>query len=135
MASEVACYLPGLFAAVAPVAGIVYQDCGGSPVPIVTFHGTDDYNVPFEFAPPAVADWAAHNGCDPGAITEQVTDHVSRITYPGCGRADVVFYVVDGGGHTWPGAEDDTGGVGPTTHEISASEIIWEFFAAHPRPD
>lgn len=136
MAAQLACTLPQRFAAVAPVAGVVYQGCDGRPVGVISFHGTEDWNVPFEFTPPAMADWAAHNGCatDGGVEVEQVAEHVTRESYGGCGTAPVVLYVVDGGGHTWPGAEDDAGGAGPTTHEINASELIWEFFKAHPRP-
>lgn len=136
MASQLACTLPHRFAAVAPVAGVVYQGCAGGAVAVVSFHGTEDWNVPFEFTPPAMADWAAHNGCDLGAGIEvvQVSERVTRESFLGCGSAPVVLYVVDGGGHTWPGAEDNAGGAGPTTHEINASELIWEFFRAHPKP-
>jgi polyhydroxybutyrate depolymerase len=135
MASQVACYLSAGFAAVAPVAGVVYQeDCAGDPVPIVSFHGTLDENVPFDEARPAMAEWAGHNGCTGDLVVEQVTDRVSRESYAGCNGNDVVLYVIDGGGHTWPGAEDDAGGVGPTTHKISANELIWQFFKDHPKP-
>ncbi len=136
MASQVGCLLPDLFAAVAPVAGVVYQDCPGRPMPVVAFHGTDDYNVPFETAEPAMADWAQHNGCTGAeAISESVSEHVTRESYAGCGGNDVVLYVIAGAAHTWPGAEDNAfhGGAGATTHEINASELIWQFFAAHRR--
>jgi polyhydroxybutyrate depolymerase len=136
MAAQVGCLLPELFAAVAPVAGVVFQDCDRGPMPVLAFNGTDDFNVPFETAEPAMADWAQRNQCaaaDPS--TSRVSDHVTRESYAGCGGNDVVLYVIDGGGHTWPGAEDDAphGGVGATTHEISASELIWQFFAAHTK--
>lgn len=132
MASQVACYLPETFAAVAAVAGVVNQDCT-TPIPIVAFHGTDDENVPFEWAPAEVANWATTNGCSAGEET-LISDHVQLVAYHGCSAsADVAFYIVDGGGHTWPGAADDGGGVGATTHEISASEVAWAFFQAHPR--
>ena len=36
--------------------------------------------------------------------------------------------VVDRGGHTWPGASDIPG-LGPTTQEINAAEVIWAFFS------
>lgn len=133
MASQVACFAPDRFAAFAPVAGIVYQGCIGGPVPAVTFHGTDDYNVPFELAPGEVASWAAHNGCTGEQIVERYTEHVQLRTYEDCGGNDVVFYVIEGGGHTWPGAEPGAGGAGHVTDEISANELIWAFFAAHPK--
>ena len=43
------------------------------------------------------------------------------------------LYTVAGGGHGWPGTPD-TSRVGDTTDSVSATELIWEFFAAHPRP-
>ena len=135
MAALLACRHPEIFAAVAPVAGVIYSDCDEGAVPVIAFHGTNDYNVPFEFAPPALASWGRHNGCEPGMHDSQVSANVTRWAFEGCDGADVVLYAVDGGGHTWPGAEDEAGGVGATTHEIGASELMWEFFAAHPKQD
>lgn len=128
MAAQVGCLMPGVFAGIAPVAGIEYQGCEGPPVAVITFHGTDDYNVPYETAPLAVAEWVRHNGCPEIPDRERVADNVIRESYFGCEGAPVVFYTLEGGGHTWPGAEDDDGGVGPTNREIRASELIWEFF-------
>jgi polyhydroxybutyrate depolymerase len=45
----------------------------------------------------------------------------------------VLLYAVIGGGHTWPGSPVEIASLGPTTHEIDASQLIWAFFAAHPR--
>ena len=68
-----------------------------------------------------------------------VAADVTRTEYTKCaGNATVVLYTIEGGGHTWPG-----GGplpewfVGPTTHSIDASSVMWEFFKDHPlrRPD
>ena len=134
MASQVGCYLPDIFAAVAPVSGVVFQGCDGRSMPVISLHGTEDYNVPFETAQPAMAEWAAHNGCSADQERVPVTEHVSRESYLGCDGADVVLYVVEGGGHTWPDAEDYSGGAGPTTHEINANALIWAFFASHPMP-
>lgn len=132
MAAQVACDLPTIFAAVAPVAGVVYQDCSTS-VPLIAFNGTADENVPIAWAFPALAGWAATNGCSYTIEVQAVSDHVEHRTYTGCGLDSVEFYVIGGGGHTWPGAADNAGGVGPTTHEISAGELMWQFFQAHPR--
>jgi polyhydroxybutyrate depolymerase len=40
-----------------------------------------------------------------------------------------VLYVIDGGGHTWPGSID-VARLGATTHEIYATDEIWDFFQA-----
>lgn len=133
MASELACELPDTFAAVAAVAGLVYQGCEGGPVAVVAFHGTDDENIYYDWIPEEWSSWARHNGCN-GTETTQVSEHVEAMAATECsGGADVVLYTIDGGGHTWPGAEDDAGGVGYTTHEIDASELALQFFATHAR--
>jgi polyhydroxybutyrate depolymerase len=133
MASQLACLLPERFAAVAAVAGLVYQGCYGGPVPILAFHGTDDYNVPFELAPSSLAEWASHNGCEDAADSERITDHVVHEWFGGCAGNDAELYIVEGGGHTWPGAEPGAGGAGPVTDEIGANEIMWAFFKAHAK--
>ena len=56
---------------------------------------------------------------------------------PGTKGAEVVLVTIGDGGHTWPGgdvatqAEGDI--VGPVNRGISASELMWEFFARHPK--
>ena len=57
------------------------------------------------------------------------TGRVTRETYTTCrGRADVVLYKVAGGSHSWPG-----GNGGDATQEVSATELIWEFFTHYRR--
>ncbi len=135
MAAQAGCLLPYHFAGVAPVAGIVYQGCEGPPVAVIAFHGTEDYNVPYDSAPEAVVEWARYNGCLERPDTQRVGAQAVRDDYFGCSGQPVVFYTLEGGGHTWPGAEDNTGGAGPTNHEIHASELIWEFFRNVRRTD
>ncbi len=132
MAAQVACLLPGVFAGIAPVAGIEFQGCEGPPVAVITFHGTDDYNVPYDIIPENVAWWARYNGCPEEPESERIGEQVVREAYFGCEGAPVVFYTIEGGGHTWPGASDDFGGVGFTNREINASELIWDLFGRIP---
>lgn len=137
-----ACNLPGRFAAVGAVAALVPQPrCTDDPIAIIAFAGTADPCVPFEGGQvqcgqklplPSVKDaetaWAKHDGCDATPITKQVSAHVSSVSYGNCkGGTAVVLYVIDGGGHTWPGAID-VPRLGATTHEISATDLIWDFF-------
>ena len=100
----------------------------------------------------ALANWAERNGCAADPEEERVSDEVVRRFWPDCdGGAEVVLYVVEGGGHTWPGtplladqaaaddavAQADTaaGGLasvaGQTTDDISATALAWEFFQRH----
>ena len=118
-------------------------------VPLMAFHGTKDPVVPFEGgqvtccgnatvppAPQAMAEWAGHDGCSATPVILKLSPMVERRTWSGCrGGAEVILHVIEGGGHTWPGTALDGGKdsrLGPTTHEIDASAVLWDFFAHHP---
>lgn len=131
MAALLACSAPRRFAAVASVAGLVFPGCEEGEVAVLGIHGTEDFNVPYELGREAASEWAAYHGCD-GEMLDELAEHVSRMRYAVCPGGDVEFVTVEGGGHTWPGATGD-GGVGLVTLEISATELVWEFFAGHPR--
>ena len=130
------------------------------PVPIIAFYGTADPLVPYEGgrtpgvslirrvaqltggsipeltmmpAEKWIAGWAERDGCN--LIPEPIQTHgdVRGIRYTGCrDNAEVVFYTIEGGGHTWPGGGPIP--IGKTSQDIDASETMWEFFKAHPLP-
>ena len=52
--------------------------------------------------------------------------------HAGKNGAEVVLYVMDGAGHIWPGRPSPGGFLGETTYNISANDLIWEFFQKHP---
>lgn len=163
MSSLLACQLPERFTAVAPVAGVEFSPkCEDGPVAVMAFHGTADPIVTYEgggLNAAAIADnhrwkgeapaglprhegvdeamrtWAAHNGCDPDPADEQVSPEVRRRTWPGC-EAPTVLYIVDGGGHAWPGrpVPEFEDSFGPATTDIDASTLIFDFFLGEP-PD
>lgn len=145
-----ACELSDRIAAVGSVAGAyLYQleDCRPArPVPMIAFHGTADPIVPFSGGPsrsfdvpfPVIPDWiaayAANNGCNPSPqiLTEQGA--ASGVAYADCDAgADVVFYTIEGGGHTWPGGQPLPEWLtGLTTMDINATRLMWAFFMSHP---
>jgi polyhydroxybutyrate depolymerase len=88
--------------------------------------------------PEIAAVWAERGGCAAELQAEPVADDVALQAGVDCPEGiDVQLYVVDGGGHTWPGSEFDTRIepiVGPVTMSISANELMWEFFQEHPLP-
>jgi poly(3-hydroxybutyrate) depolymerase len=49
--------------------------------------------------------------------------------------ASVVLYIIDGGGHNWPGREPGFSRqiAGNVNMDIDAAEVIWQFFASHRR--
>ena len=46
--------------------------------------------------------------------------------------AEVVLVVIEGGGHTWPGREPRLKVLGKATKNVSANDLMWEFFEKHP---
>ena len=150
MTSLAGCVLSDRIAAIAPVAGSPYAEArcrDAGPMPIIAFHGTEDPLVPFEAGPDVgrldlfrfgarnnMRDWARHNGCNMTLKTDRVAPDVVVESYIGCrDNADVQLYVIEGGGHVWPGASRDLPAFGHTTQSISATELAWLFFAAHPK--
>jgi polyhydroxybutyrate depolymerase len=51
---------------------------------------------------------------------------------PGKDGAEVVLLVIQGGGHTWPGRDSLLPILGKSTGNISANDLMWEFFQKHP---
>lgn len=144
MSAALACVAGDLVAAVAPVAGVLGPSANcGEPVPILQFHGTDDAVVPYEGGTitatggpfggiEAIMDgWAEHNGCSGEPVATEAAPSVDLVAFEGC-DAETAHYVVEGGGHTWPGSLP-VARLGATTDEISASELMWEFFLEHRR--
>jgi polyhydroxybutyrate depolymerase len=79
--------------------------------------------------------WAERDGCGAKATTAEVTADVDRISYPCPKGMAVELYRVTDGGHSWPGsplAEVIEKVVGKTTTTVSANELLWSFFEAHP---
>jgi polyhydroxybutyrate depolymerase len=151
MAATLACRAADRFAAVGPVAVVVYlSQCATTSrrVPIAAFAGTADPVVPFDGgrvrccgnpvlpgARRAMEQFAAHNGCAAAPAERRLSPMVLLREWSGCrDGAAVQFYVIDGGGHTWPGSPFDLqgAGLGATTKDISASATLWQFFRDHP---
>jgi len=151
LAYRLASELSDRIAAIAPVAGPMgTEKCSPKrPVPVIHFHGTDDQFAPFKggkgeksltgtdfySVEHSIRAWVKANGCkDEPAIVElpdKAKDgtRVTRKTY-GSGKegSEVVLIVIEGGGHTWPGMERHAAFLGATTLNISANDLMWDFF-------
>ena len=156
MAYRVAAELSDRIAAIAPVGGPMgIEECApGRPVPVIHFHGDADEFAPFEggrgrgvsgtdfqSVARSITAWVQRNGgraepeITPLADTEDDGTRV-RVERHGGGRegAEVVLVVVEGGGHTWPGHEPRLRLLGRSTRDVSANDLMWEFFERHPMP-
>jgi len=149
MAFVLSCTLSDRIAAVGMVASaqfLPFDWCKDQrAVPMIAFHGTGDRSVPYhggkswvapvEFPdmPTWAADWARRNGCHPHPVEAAVAADVTRLEYTACADdAAVVLYTVKGGGHSWPGGGPlPEGLVGPTSHSIDATSLMWAFFREH----
>ncbi|GAA4569693.1 alpha/beta hydrolase family esterase [Planotetraspora kaengkrachanensis] len=156
MAAALVCGLNGRLAAVAPVSGITIAKPCARPTPttIITFHGTADRVVPFEGGQvglpgriggvevPAwlrearlpsfettVDRWAESMDCGPGTRSEPAGDVVLR-TFRCAGGSTVEAYVVEGGGHTWPGGIP-LARLGKTAR-LDATGLILQAFTRYP---
>jgi polyhydroxybutyrate depolymerase len=161
MTARIACDMADTVAAVGIVAGAVLDAPGtcspARPLPVIAFHGTADPIVSYEggpFDPPAwtrlirmpsqhfelqavrtwIRGWAEWNGCSLSPEAIAPIGDVSGIRFTGCrDSSEVVFYTIEGGGHTWPGGSPLPGWlVGVTNTDIDASAMMWQFFESHP---
>jgi len=148
-------------AAIAPIAGTIggigYEPapyCSQSsyvipkpinPLPVITFHGMQDEEVPFEGGWKKVVEWGSgeswvylvsvnesvsfwveYNNCDPTPqVKKSESGHIITRTYTnGNASSEVVLVTYIEGGHEW---------FKSPPHEISAIDIIWDFFEQHPQ--
>jgi polyhydroxybutyrate depolymerase len=146
MTSVLACQDANRFAAFGPVAVVLYiTGCGGThPIAIMSFNGTADPLVPFNgafhccgavvLAPPstAMAGWAHAEGCAATPTDRQLGTQVTSRSWSGCrAGAAVEYYIIDSGGHTWPGSPIKLPRFGLTTDQVSATATLWAFFSQH----
>ena len=153
MCYRLAAELSERIAAIAPVAGTIAIDESKPkrPVPVIHFHGTKDNLVPFEAGKGkkpsfvkfedvegSIRTWVKLNGCEAEPKTDTLSKDgdetkVTRKIYGG-GKdgADVVLIVIEDGGHTWPGQQPPVGFIGKSAKNISANDLMWEFFQKHP---
>ncbi|NOR90879.1 MAG: hypothetical protein GQ524_11580, partial [Anaerolineales bacterium] len=161
MANRVACELADKVAAVGVVTGPPVEPPGGCnperPISLIAFYGTDDPLVAYEggivresfisklihrssnpIAFPSVESyieaWAERDGCPPVPEPIPAQGDASGVRFTDCkNSSEIVFYTIEGGGHTWPGGRPTF--VGKTSSDIDASQVMWKFFKAHPLTD
>ncbi|MBN2086123.1 MAG: hypothetical protein JW748_12965 [Anaerolineales bacterium] len=146
---RLACELADRIAAIGPVAGTqnIIACHPSRAVSVIHFHGTADPNEPYEggrgsgpssvsFAPvrDTIAFWIQADGCPETALREE-SGPALREAYGPCRDGSAVeLYSIAGGGHSWPGGERWAPFAEEPTGAIDATEVMWEFFQAHPKP-
>jgi polyhydroxybutyrate depolymerase len=160
MAYWLAAETPDVFAAVGPVAGTIGGQADASaslwmpstpsgPVSIIAIHGRQDESVLYDGGVSrgtfgagridlAVAEsigfWVAQDGCSATPQTEITHDgNITHDVYTCPGGIAVELYSIGDGDHSWPGSEAGRLGRTHPNQDISATDLILDFFAAHPK--
>jgi polyhydroxybutyrate depolymerase len=153
MAHGLACELPGRVAGIAAVGGAnqyaAVAACSAA-IAVLQIHGDADPCWGYlggEIAcldrnpgikasvPRTMQDWARRNECQGAPLMERIPDasadgtSTSVYHYQHC-RKPLVLFLVENGGHTWPGGYQyfREGRIGKMSHDFSASEEIVRFF-------
>lgn len=126
----------GVFAAI----GVVSGGYGGprtevadfvpkKPVSVVTVIGAlDRYHDTFEAG---LKKWRERLRCVPSSASPGGPAGVRRSSARCADGSDVEVYVVEDMGHSWPGAQ--SGQLALPDAPLVATDVVWDFFVAHPR--
>lgn len=147
MAYRLACELPGLFRAIAAVAGTDNtRSCTpAQPVSVLHIHARNDSHVLYEggvgpdavdralitdfrSVPETVTRWVERNRCAPTPQRVLEKDGAWCERYAPCaGGTQVQLCVTAAGGHSWPGGHKPRGEA--PTQVIDANDVMWDFFS------
>ncbi len=121
------------------------------PVSVIHFHGLADPSVPYHGGPESdgpdnivsvkntISFWISADHCPlaPDSRTVSADRNVIVESYRPCAKgSEVTLYTIIDGTHRWPGDEvpwytfpgrDDS--------DVVATDVMWDFFVAHPRVD
>lgn len=127
----------GLFAAI----GVVSGGYNGPPTEPATFVPTNPVSVVtiigaqdrfFPTFQSGMATWQQRLECTPVSPAPAApATNVTRTSTRCADGSDVDVYVVTEIGHVWPGAT--SGPLAEPNAPIAATDIVWDFFAAHPK--
>lgn len=155
MSYQLACSLSDKIAAIAPVSAqdSVISCSPTRAVPVLHFHGTADPAAPYDgghcggrlpgdpgwdckSVPEYLDEWRVRNKCSSETEEYYKKGTASCERFTECAdNADVILCTIEGAGHTWPDGSYSALGenaVGKISRDISANDVMWEFFKAHP---
>ena len=157
--NRLACDLTDKLAAIAAVAATMPETLAplckpSTPISVLYMHGSKDPIVHIDGGPilrnrgaaislaQASEFWRKWDGTSPQPVMETLPEPadngtgVRREVYSGGKQGtEVVVYVIEGGGHTWPGGPQYLPAflVGKASHNLDGTQVIWDFFKRHTR--
>jgi polyhydroxybutyrate depolymerase len=149
MAYRLGCEASDVFAAIAPVSAVLeFQPCKPlQAISVFHIHGAKDENVPIDGgvgkkaiekenrAPvqQTIDFWVKADGCS--VTTHSQEPDVLMSNYGGCdGGSEVSYFVIQDGGHSWPGGGRISRVLDPPSQALNATMEIWRFFVEHSKP-
>lgn len=143
-----ACELSEQFAAVAPVAGCMFDTTMCNPkseVSLIIFNSIDDEHVPYEggVGEKSLVDveklpvettvniWIKKYNAF--LLNKSESSSFQKTSYKNNNGTEIVLYKLLSGGHSWPGGEKIRRFADSPIKNVSATELIWEFFKNNPK--
>jgi polyhydroxybutyrate depolymerase len=140
-------------AAIAPVVASLFGDetPAAGPVAVLAINGATDELIPVDgggtgrglaggFDGKATLPvssqgryWATANGCTATPTSERVGT-VTHTRYACPAGRTVELQLVHDNGHAWPGGQRGSTRADGPSRTVDATERIWAFFSAHPKP-
>ena len=126
----------GVFAAIGAISGGYggpRTEAAGfvpkKPVSVLSIIGGQDQY--YDIFQAGLAKWRERLACEPVKTPPGGKPGVQRSSARCADGSDVEVYVVPEMGHSWPGAK--SGQMAMPDAPIVATDLLWDFFAAHPR--
>ena len=144
----IASELSELFAAVAPVAGAMFDTTSSNPkskVSMIIFNSADDLHVPYnggagekslvdvEYLPVETTVNLWVNKYNAFFMSKSESTAFIKTNYKNNNGTEIVLYKMLSGGHSWPGGEKIRRFADNPVKSVSATDLIWEFFKNNPK--
>lgn len=144
----IACELSEHFAAVAPVAGAMFDTTSCNPkseVSLIIFNSIDDLHVPYnggvgeesiveiEYLPVEITVNLWVKKYDGFFMSKTESSFFHKANYKNNNGTEIVLYKMLSGGHSWPGGEKIRKFADNPLKNVSATDLIWEFFKNNPK--
>lgn len=145
-----ACEMSDQFAAVAPVAASMFDDSDCNPtnqLSMIIFNSIDDKHIPYEggigeealvkvekMSVEKVVDFWVHKfNCT--FLNKTKSKFFQMVDFGNSKGTEIVFYTLLRGGHTWYGGEKAFFFAPKPANDLSATDLIWDFFKKHPKTE
>ena len=144
----IASELSELFAAVAPVAGAMFDTTSSNPkseVSMIIFNSADDLHVPYnggagekslvdvEYLPVETTVNLWVDKYNAFLMSKSESSAFFKTNYKNSNGTEIVLYKMLSGGHSWPGGEKIRRFADNPIKSVSATDLIWEFFKNNPK--